>query len=114
MERARIRHIAINVEDRDAVADYYKKVFGFEEKVRGPNGTIYLSDGFVDVALIHTTARPWGIQHFGVQVESVATIEELAQTKVVQVPPESGRYGEFKLFDPEENQIDVSETGWPV
>ncbi|MPZ77615.1 MAG: hypothetical protein GEU77_13945 [Deltaproteobacteria bacterium] len=114
MEKSRIRHIAINVRDREAVAGYYKQVFGFEEKARGPNGTIYLSDGFVDVALIHTIARPWGIQHFGVQVESVKTIEELAQSKVTEVPPESGRYGEFKLFDPERNQIDVSEKGWPV
>lgn len=114
MQRPRIRHVALNVRDREGVAAHYKKVFGFEEKARGPNGTIYLSDGFVDVALIHTTARPWGIQHFGVQVESVSAIEELAGTKVTQAPPESGRFGEFKLYDPEGNQIDVSETGWPI
>jgi catechol-2,3-dioxygenase len=46
MDRPRIRHIAINVEDREKAAQYYKDVFKLEEKERGPNGTIYLSDGF--------------------------------------------------------------------
>ena len=30
------RHIALNVQDRDQVAEYYKKIFGVEEKYRGP------------------------------------------------------------------------------
>ena len=38
MERPRIRHIALNVQDRDKEAEYYKRVFGLEEKHRGPNG----------------------------------------------------------------------------
>ena len=45
MEKARIRHIALNVQNRDELAEYYKRVFGLEEKYRGPNGTVYLSDG---------------------------------------------------------------------
>ena len=64
MEKPRIRHIAINVQDREKEAEYYKKIFGLEEKSRMPNGTIYLSDGFVDVALISTPRHPWGIHHF--------------------------------------------------
>ena len=71
MERPRIRHIALNVQDRDKEAEYYKKVFGMEEKERGPNGTIYLSDGFVGVALISRSEMPWGINHFGFQVEDI-------------------------------------------
>ena len=48
MKRPRIlsHNIAINVQDRDKVADYLR-VFGLEEKERGGNGTIYLSDGFL-------------------------------------------------------------------
>jgi catechol-2,3-dioxygenase len=114
MGKPRIRHIAINVQDREKVAEYYVKVFGLEEKARGANGTIYLSDGFVDLALICNPKRPWGIRHFGLQVESVKAIEEIAQTPITQAPPESGVYGEFKLIDLEGNQIDVSEEGWPV
>jgi catechol-2,3-dioxygenase len=35
MQKPRIRHIALNVRDREAVAAHYKTVFGFEEKARG-------------------------------------------------------------------------------
>ena len=80
MERPRIRHVALNVQDRDKEAEYYKRVFGMEEKSRGPNGTIYLSDGFVGVAFIHNPDMPWGINHFGFQVDSVKAIEETADT----------------------------------
>ncbi len=83
MDKPRIRHIDIIVQDRDKAAEYYKRIFGMEEKSRGPNGTIYLSDGFVDVALINSPRLPWGINHFGFQVESVKAIEESAQTTAV-------------------------------
>ena len=41
MEKPRIRHIALNVQNREELAEYYTRVFGLEEKYRGPNGTIY-------------------------------------------------------------------------
>ena len=81
MEKPRIRHIAINVENLDKTAEYYKRVFGMEEKHRRPGGTIYLSDGHLDLALIHTEKYPWGIHHFGFKVDSVKEIEKIADTK---------------------------------
>ena len=81
MEKPRIRHIAINVEDLDKTAEYYKRVFGMEEKHRRPGGTIYLSDGHLDLALIHSEKYPWGIHHFGFKVDSVQEIEKIADTK---------------------------------
>jgi catechol 2,3-dioxygenase-like lactoylglutathione lyase family enzyme len=112
MNKPRIRHIAINVQDRDKVADYLKKVFGMEEKERGENGTIYLSDGFVDIALINTTRHKWGINHFGFQVDNVKAVEQIAGA--VATPSMAGVHAEFQLKDPEGNQIDMSEEGWPV
>ncbi len=112
MERPRIRHIAINVQDQDQCAEYYKKIFGMEEKYRGPNGTIYLSDGFVDLALIKTATLPWGINHFGFKVDSVKHIEEIAGTTA-----EANVFGavaESWIKDPEGNRVDASEHGWPV
>jgi catechol 2,3-dioxygenase-like lactoylglutathione lyase family enzyme len=112
MEKPRIRHIAINVQDREKTAEYYKKIFGMEEKSRGPNGTIYLSDGFVDVALISTPRHPWGINHFGFKVDSVKAVEETAQTTA-----EANTFGaiaESWIKDPEGNRVDVSEHGWPI
>lgn len=112
MEKPRIRHIAINVQDREKEAEYYKRVFGMEEKSRGANGTIYLSDGFVDVALISTTRHPWGFHHFGFQVESVKKVEETAQTTAEDNT--IGAIAESWIRDPEGNRVDVSEHGWPV
>lgn len=112
MQRPRIRHIAINVQDPEKEAEYYKGVFRMEEKMRGENGTIYLSDGFVDVALISTPRHSWGINHFGFQVDNVKSIEEVAQTKA-----EANVFGaiaESWIRDPEGNRVDVSEHGWPV
>ncbi len=112
MARPRIRHIALNVQDRDKEAEYYKKVFGMEEKERGPNGTIYLSDGFVGVALISRSDMPWGINHFGFQVEDVSAIEEVAQTKAVD--NSAAAAGESMIFDAEGYRVDLSVEGWPI
>ena len=112
METPRIRHIAINVQDREKVAEYYQRVFGMQEKMRAANGTIYLSDGHVDVALISTTKYPWGINHFGFQVDSVKTVEKTANTKAEDNT--FGAVAESWIRDPEGNRVDVSEHGWPV
>ena len=112
MERPRIRHIALNVQDRDKEAEYYKKVFGMEEKSRGPNGTVYLSDGHVGVALISNSSVPWGINHFGFQVESVGEIEEIAETTAVS--NSAAAVGESLIYDAEGYRVDLLEEGWPI
>lgn len=112
MDKPRIRHIAINVRDREKEAKYYKDVFKLEEKIRGPNGTIYLSDGFVDIALINAPELPWGIHHFGFQVTSVKAVEEFIGTAA-----NANVYGaiaESWIQDAEGNRVDVSEEGWPI
>ncbi len=111
MAKPRIRHIALNVQNRDEVADYYKKFFGLEETYRGPNGTVYLSDGHVGVALISRPDQPWGINHFGFVVDDVKAIEEATQTKA-----EANTFGavaESWIRDPEGNRVDINVHGWP-
>ena len=110
--RPRIRHIALNVKDRDAVADYYKKFFGLEEKYRGPNGTVYLSDGFVGIALISRPEKPWGINHFGFQVDDVAAIVDA--TGATAESNTFGAVAESWIHDPEGNRVDITEHGWPI
>jgi len=112
MSKPRIRHIALNVKNRDELADYYKKIFGMEEKYRGPNGTIYLSDGHIGIALISRADQPYGINHFGFQVESAEAIADAAQAKA-----ESNTFGavaERWIRDPEGNRVDIAEHGWPI
>ena len=112
MSKPRIRHIALNVQDRDKVAAYYKEIFGLEEKHRGPNGTVYLSDGFVGVALISNPKQPWGINHFGFVVDDVKTIETAAETTAVANT--SGAVAESWIRDPEGNRVDINEHTWPI
>ena len=112
MEKPRIRHIAINVADREKSAEYYKKTFQMEEKYRGPSGTIYLSDGHMDVALISSDKYPWGIHHFGFKVDSVKEIEKIADTKAEENT--FGAVAESWIKDVEGNRVDVSEHGWPI
>ena len=83
-----------------------------EEKHRGPNGTIYLSDGFVGVALISRPEMPWGINHFGFQVEDMGVIEEAAETKAVATS--AAAVGESMIFDIEGYRVDLSVEGWPI
>ena len=94
---------------RDA---HQNELEGEEEKHRRPGGTIYLSDGHLDLALIHTEKYPWGIHHFGFKVDSVKEIEKIADTKA-----EDNTYGaiaESWIKDAEGNRVDVSEHGWPI
>ena len=112
MNKPRIRHIALNVKDRDAVADYYKKIFGLEEKYRGPNGTVYLSDGFVGIALISRADQPLGINHFGFQVDDPQAIADAAQAEMVSNT--FGAVAESWIRDPEGNRVDIAEHGWPI
>jgi catechol 2,3-dioxygenase-like lactoylglutathione lyase family enzyme len=112
MAKPRIRHIALNVQDREQLADYYKKIFGLEERYRGPNGTIYLSDGFVGIALISTPDQPWGINHFGFEVENANAIEEAAQATAQANT--FGAVAERWIRDPEGNRVDIAEHGWPI
>ena len=112
MERPRIRHVALNVQNRDKEAEYYKRVFGMEEKSRGPSGTIYLSDGHVGVALISRSELPWGINHFGFQVESINEIEEKAETTAVA--NSAAAVGESMIYDSEGYRVDISVEGWPI
>jgi catechol 2,3-dioxygenase-like lactoylglutathione lyase family enzyme len=110
MDRPRIRHIAINVVDREKAAQYYKDVFKLEEKV--PMERFTCPDGFIDVALIKAPDLPWGIHHFGFVVTSVKAIEEFVGTTA-----NANVYGaiaESWIKDPEGNRVDISEHGWPV
>ena len=117
MEKPRIRHIAINVADREKCAEYYKQIFQMEEKYRGPSGTIYLSDGHINLAILPARNRREGIYHFGMQVEDVkgATQTALAAgaTGGTANLPKDGRFAETFVLDPVGTRVDLS-PGWKV
>jgi catechol 2,3-dioxygenase-like lactoylglutathione lyase family enzyme len=117
---ARIRHIAIYTENPDAVASFYCKAFDLQEVERSPRGAIYLSDGYINIALLvrRSDSPPKGIHHFGFQVSSIeATQKWLQRIKPdieIEQPLPGVAFAEYKIKDPEGNIFDISEKGWEV
>lgn len=114
MEKPRIRHIAINVQDPEKVVAYYKRVFGMEETFRDSRGGIFLSDGFIALTVFSTPRFPWGMNHFGFQVASIKAIEEMIEGTATPNPPEPGIVADCWIPDAEGNRIDLAEGGWPI
>ena len=112
MERPRIRHIALNVKDRDKEAEYYKRVFGMEEKSRGPNGTIYLSDGFVGVALFSRSEISCGINHFVVLVDIINQFDATAET--TSVPNSAAAVAASTIYDAHGSRFAISVACSPL
>lgn len=114
---ARIRHIAIYTDDPERQASFYREAFDLKE-MRRSEVAISLSDGYLGVTLIKTTADSpqKGLHHFGFQVKSLeATEQRLRQIKPdIQIfkPDDVGISAEYKVKDAEGNIFDISEKGW--
>lgn len=116
---ARIRHVAVFCKDPNASAEFYAKLFDLKEVARSQVGTIYLSDGEVNLAFIQhhpDMGEPVGINHIGFQVESMEAFRERMKAEGLDRPLEKpnipGSYFEFKMKDPENITVDVSDEGW--
>jgi len=112
---ARIRHLAIISDDRERLVEFYTKAFGMK-RIEGTGPAIYLSDGYINLALIQK--RPTnkaGMYHFGFVVDEIESLKPLckelgAASEVEERPYQS----EYRVHDPDGNPIDVSLRGWPV
>ena len=78
MGQAKIRHIAICTKDTRQLADFYINTFGMTqvmEQTPNDGGTptnqraIYVSDGYINLAILPARENPEGINHFGFQVD---------------------------------------------
>jgi catechol 2,3-dioxygenase-like lactoylglutathione lyase family enzyme len=121
---ARIRHIALVVDDSEKTAAFYTSAFGLKEVFRQKNDetrgqwAIYLTDGYINLALlpVERPDRPLGVDHFGFAVDDV---EEGLKTALAAgaVPPSrtlprDGRQAETFVRDPHLNiKLDIS-RGW--
>ena len=52
MAKARMRHIALSVKDSRKAADFLINAYGLEEVGGFGRGTIYLSDGTINIAML--------------------------------------------------------------
>jgi len=117
----RLNHMAIMCREPERLKDFYARWFDFEEIGRTKNGTIHLTEGYFNVALMkHRSDIPeddqrMGLHHLGFEVESVEEIRKrLAEfdpnTKIEKRT--SSVYGEYRIKDPEGIPIDLSEKGY--
>ena len=129
----KIRHVAIRTSDPKGVAEFYKKVFDMKEVGLARMG-YYLSDGYITLAILSSIKEPIGdgprdqvgysgIDHLGFQVESMEDIstalEENGATPMNQRidmhhpdGTETQTYYEVKYRGPDDQVIDVTESGW--
>ena len=116
---ARIRHIALYSDNPEKEATFYVRAFDLKEIRRSPSGSVFLSDGYINLALLKSKeAGAKGLHHFGFQVENLESVQEkLRQIKpdIEIISPHDGvTFAEYKLKDPDGNTFDISEKGWQV
>jgi catechol 2,3-dioxygenase-like lactoylglutathione lyase family enzyme len=113
----KIRHIAIRADDQAKVADFYKKTFGLKEIASADGKAVYLTDGYVTLAVLRPRAGlPNGIDHFGFQVDNMEEVGRAAAaaggSAALEERPSDGRFAETRVHDPVGSPIDLSEAGW--
>ena len=113
---AKIRHLAIKTKSPERLAAFYEEVFGMKRIRSEKSGPIYMSDGYITLALLRNRgeAAPSGINHFGFQADDLKEIEE--KLKKFEEPltqrPANRPYAEYRAMDPDGNLFDVSVHGY--
>jgi predicted enzyme related to lactoylglutathione lyase len=118
---AKLRHIAVVVNDLEKAAAFYEKAFDLkrvgEEHLDMGSG-IYLSDGVINLALLkYKDATAPGAHHFGFQVDDLDAARkriEAAGGKFFFTLGEKKEAANFemKFTDPDGVVFDISEKGW--
>ena len=117
---AKIRHIAVMTKEPPKLAEFYKTTFGMKEVPRlapkPDSQAIYLSDGYINMAILPARNNPEGIHHFGFQVEKIEetfhTAKEAGAKEEIEEKPRDGRFAEVGIRDPSGQKIDLSVQGW--
>ena len=124
---AKLRHIAINVDNLDQDAAFYTNAFELEEVGRAgssTNGAVYLSDGVINIALIKISDtnfpnyEPRGLNHIGFVVTDLDAAIDRAElagavATVDRNHRDAGATWEMKMKMPSGVAFDLSDHGWP-
>lgn len=114
---AKMRHIALIVEDPEASARFFEQAFDLKRAGTARRG-IYLSDGVVNVALLkkETEKERIGLYHFGMWVDDLDAAEKKVMdaggTYLAGRPTSPNSYYEAKYRDPSGIVFDLTHTGW--
>lgn len=114
-----IRHLALYTADPKRLANFYGEVFKMKEVGYTDRSSIFVSDGYFNVALLYQRVgeEKNGLNHFGFHVTDIEEMRDRAER--AGVPRGAKRparipYVEYRLHDPEGNGIDISLKGWEV
>jgi catechol 2,3-dioxygenase-like lactoylglutathione lyase family enzyme len=130
----RIKHIALTTSNPEKAAAFYKEAFDMKEIRRSPNGAVFLTDGYINLAILNFKTEKdadvgahgpnfGGIHHFGFEVENLdeaCTKLEAAQGQQLtakdnldtMMAPGGHRNFEMKWAGPDGVVLDISHTGW--
>jgi len=113
----RIKHIAFITLDPERMAKFYTEVMGLEILHRGDNGSVFLTDGYLNIALLPNKAegKPNGLNHFGFEVENVEQVAKQFERAGMAAPrkrPADRHYAEYRATDPDGNNFDLSTNGY--
>lgn len=127
----KLRHVALNVDNPEETAAFFKQVFEMEEVGRTDSPLaegIYLSDGELNLAVLKfRTAKAAdrgdgmgpvkGLHHFGFWVEDAELVRQRlrqaeASLLATRDPNATTSFFEEKWVAPDGVQFDISERGW--
>lgn len=114
-----IRHLALYTTDPKRLANFYSGVFEMREVAYSDRSSIFVSDGYFNVALLYQRVgeEKNGFNHFGFHVTDLEEMRDRAEGAGVRrgaKRPDRIPYAEYRLHDPEGNGIDISVKGWKV
>jgi catechol 2,3-dioxygenase-like lactoylglutathione lyase family enzyme len=120
---AKLRHLAILVNDIEASVTFYEKMFEMTKAFEVKGKAVYLTDGTMNLAILNAaTAKnsgadgKLGVHHFGFTVDDFKATEtalaDAGATYVGDLGDPTGMNYERKWKDPEGILFDVSEKGW--
>jgi catechol 2,3-dioxygenase-like lactoylglutathione lyase family enzyme len=114
---ARIKHIAFITLDPERMARFYTEVMGLEILHRGDNGSVFLTDGYLNIALLPNKAegKANGLNHFGFEVDDVEAVAHRIEKFELERPrkrPADRHYAEYRATDPDGNNFDLSTNGY--
>lgn len=115
---AKLRHIALIVEDPEKSAKFFEAAFGMKRTGEARCGC-HMSDGVMTVALLQkeTDDERIGIDHFGFMVDDLASAQRQAtEAGAVYLrggPSRPGAFYEAKFKTPDGIVFDLTHEGWP-
>jgi catechol 2,3-dioxygenase-like lactoylglutathione lyase family enzyme len=112
-----IRHIALYTANPKRLANFYDAAFGMKEVAQTDRSSIFVSDGYFNLALLYQRVREEknGFNHFGFHVNDLEELRDRAEKAGVRrgaARPSRIPFAEVRIHDPEGNGVDISVKGW--